>query len=421
MNGGAGLVEDSALRMWWYEEEPELRFTTRLYEVLNKADSSVFTPIDFQTMPRDYTGIILPEREDYEKHPYYNRGDYLLTSSWLLEKDVILPDTYCIEGDISGVAEGTEIIVAVNGVDYKFNCEDYKICNLEPDTTYTIVPRAVGYSFTPGSLEITIADTNQTGIDFVGESVLPVGDTISGLVSGDTCEGVEVTITSSSDEMSMTTLDDCAFSFEGLDVGEYIVSASQTGFTFVVSPTEVDVPPGDTGVQITGTTTQQVIVEEQTPTPYSGGSGSSSGGGKSGVQTPTKPEPKPEVKETVDELPAPAEEEDGDEEITVETAPIPVASISLAKKTLKRFRLLPRFAVVDIKGDNISFTNSTRVDFGSTKGVRLLRKKIMDDSTIRCRVLVRPAILSREKEQTVKVTVISGADQAETVLEVQMP
>lgn len=100
---------------------------------------------------------------------------------------------------------------------------------------YTVTPTMAGFTFTPTSSPVTIAGSNVTGVNFVGTAAAGAFS-ISGTVS--TRAGLirnlpGVTITLSGDRTGTTTTDaNGNYTFAGLPNGNYIVTPSQTGFTF---------------------------------------------------------------------------------------------------------------------------------------------------------------------------------------------
>lgn len=427
VNGEAGLVIDvPAVEEYWVAETIEPRFSGTLYELLEKNPAEDFDSYDFWTRPDMYTAFDMPRQNDY---PETRIGDYILTSSWLMEKGTVA-DTYCIQAVVSGTdgLDVSGVLIQVSGAGSCTTGTDgtCEVCGLA-DGTYTVGASKAGYDIDPVQGSVSVGDEPVEVVSFSAtEQPTPVEDrfSIAGLVRSAEDDspigGAVVTIRLSSNgaETSVTTGADGTYAFSDILEGDYVVRAEAEGFvaaqatlTLDADKTDIDFdldPSQDTGGTTTGTT---------------GGSSGSSSGGSSGGSV------------TVDETEADdggnsgdaglgAEEEDadqggdeaeadtgGDEE--EDTSPAAPAGISIAESEVAQGLLFARSATITIKAEGTTFASNAAVSFEPDRAVRLVRQQAMDDDTIVCRVRVRPAWMTRGIEG-VTVKVSTGAGLLET-------
>jgi hypothetical protein len=104
-----------------------------------------------------------------------------------------------------------------------------------------VSPSLAGYTFTPVSAALTVADSDVTQ-DFTAASQPAATYAISGRVSfaGSGLPGVTVTIAGLTSGSAVTGSGGI-YSFSGVPGGSYTVTASRTGFTFSPSPAAVTI------------------------------------------------------------------------------------------------------------------------------------------------------------------------------------
>jgi len=106
---------------------------------------------------------------------------------------------------------------------------------------YTATPSLDGFSFSPTTAQATINNANATFSNFISTVAQAATFSISGTVSGDTKQGVTVSLNGTSVTANTITDVNGAYSFGGLTKGSYTVSTSKTGFTFNPNSTTVSV------------------------------------------------------------------------------------------------------------------------------------------------------------------------------------
>jgi hypothetical protein len=103
--------------------------------------------------------------------------------------------------------------------------------------SYTVTPSRSGYTFSPGSLEIVLSETDVSDQNFTATEAANT-HSISGAVSG--AMMATVTISLGGTVVGSTTTDGSGnYTFSGLVDGSYTVTPSKSGYTF--SPTSVDI------------------------------------------------------------------------------------------------------------------------------------------------------------------------------------
>jgi hypothetical protein len=157
--------------------------------------------------------------------------------------------TYAIAGIVSNAAGAVVTIeAAMQGGGTQTVAADgttgaYVLTGLIPGS-YTLTPSALGYTFSPASLSVTITDAGVAGQDFVAILRTYV---ISGTVTG--ASGVTVTLTLPGGGTTTATASP-SYSFSGLGNGDYTVTPSSADFTFspeshAVTVSYADVPNQD--------------------------------------------------------------------------------------------------------------------------------------------------------------------------------
>jgi len=130
-----------------------------------------------------------------------------------------------------------------------------------PNGNCTITPALAGHTFSPFNRAITVANGNVTVPDFAA-SAIATTFTISGRVTlnGTGLAGVLVTI-SGAGAGSLTTDATGNFSFSGVQNGNYTITPSVTGYTFVPGNRAVTVNGASlTGQDFVGVPTQGSII-----------------------------------------------------------------------------------------------------------------------------------------------------------------
>ena len=145
--------------------------------------------------------------------------------------------TYSITGTITG---GPGASVALSGPSSATVTTDasgnFSFSGLA-DGTYTITPTENGYTFTPASLQATIADGHVLGLSF---SATALNYTLSGVITGPGASGTTVTLSGASSGSVITTPSG-SFSFTGLANGGYVVTPSLSGYAFTPAAQSVTI------------------------------------------------------------------------------------------------------------------------------------------------------------------------------------
>ncbi|MFA5794861.1 MAG: carboxypeptidase regulatory-like domain-containing protein [Candidatus Brocadiia bacterium] len=120
---------------------------------------------------------------------------------------------------------------------------------------YIITPSLSGYSFSPGSMALSINGSNWSGVNFTASTSAGGSTyTISGNISGGVGSGATVMLNGPSSASTMT--DGIGnYTFPGLVNGNYTISASKPGFTITPNSQNVSVSSANrTGINFTGST-----------------------------------------------------------------------------------------------------------------------------------------------------------------------
>jgi len=143
-------------------------------------------------------------------------------------------NAYSISGVVSGA---TGVTITLSGAAKDTVTSDgsgkYSINNLA-NGKYTVTPSKPGYSFNPGSREITVSSTSVSGTDFTAILNADPTYTLSGTVTG-AAMGKSVLITLSAQGKSTTATIDTnnSYSFPGLSNGvSYTATPSLAGYSF---------------------------------------------------------------------------------------------------------------------------------------------------------------------------------------------
>ncbi len=156
--------------------------------------------------------------------------------------------TYSISGTVSGATAAGVRVVLIGAATVSTSTDgsgNYSFSGLS-NGVYTVAPSKSGFTFTPASIAVTVSGADVTGRNFTGTAE---GNTysISGTVSGATASGVTVTLTGSA-TASTSTDGSGNYSFSGLPNGVYIVTPSESGYTFSPMSSVVTV----NGANVTG-------------------------------------------------------------------------------------------------------------------------------------------------------------------------
>src|SRR5581483_11640967 len=116
--------------------------------------------------------------------------------------------------------------------------------------SYTVTPTQPGYTFSPISAPVTVNGANVSGVNFTGSVITAGSYSISGKVSGSAA-----TLTLSGTSSGTTTVAaGGTYTFSGLANGSYVVSPSETGYSFSPSTALETVNNANiTGVNFTAT------------------------------------------------------------------------------------------------------------------------------------------------------------------------
>ena len=111
---------------------------------------------------------------------------------------------------------------------------------------YTVTPSKAGYTFTPGSLAVTVNGANQTGQNFSATLVVIPTYAISGTVTASGSALVGATMTMSGASSATTTTDASgSYTFAALANGAYTVTPAKQNYTFSPSNLAVTVAGGN--------------------------------------------------------------------------------------------------------------------------------------------------------------------------------
>ena len=181
--------------------------------------------------------------------------------------------TFSISGTITG-AGGNGATVTLGGASSATTTANsagaYTFTSLA-NGSYPVTPSHTGYTFSPSSQNATVSSANVSGVNFTA-----TGQTysISGTVSP-TAGGSGATLTLSGASTASTTASSSGnFSFTGLINGNYVVTPTNTGYTFAPATQAVTI----NGANVTGTNFTATVAA-----PTFSISGTISGGGGIGA------------------------------------------------------------------------------------------------------------------------------------------
>jgi hypothetical protein len=148
------------------------------------------------------------------------------------------PQTFSISGAISPAVGGSGANVTLSGMASATTTANgsgaYTFTGLA-NGTYTVTPSLTGYTYTPGSQNVTVNGANATGVNFTATPQVGPKFNISGTISP-VAGGSGATVTLSGVASATTATDGAGnYSFRGLANGTYAVTPSNTGYTFTPS------------------------------------------------------------------------------------------------------------------------------------------------------------------------------------------
>lgn len=121
-----------------------------------------------------------------------------------------------------------------------------------PNGTYTLTPSSTGRTFTPASLEVTVASGNLTGQNFVGEGPFTVAGKVT-QVGGANLSGATLTLAGGGKSYIAKSGSTGTFTVTGVPNGSYVLTPSMAGRTFTPVSSEVTVSSGNvTGKDFVG-------------------------------------------------------------------------------------------------------------------------------------------------------------------------
>jgi hypothetical protein len=180
--------------------------------------------------------------------------------------------TYSISGTISSAASGAGAIVTLNGTasasTTASSSGSFTFSGLS-NGSYTVTVIKSGFTFSPGTQSETVNNANVTGVNF---SATALTYSLSGTISP-AANGSGATVVLSGASGASTTADGNGnFSFSGLTVGPYTVTASKSGYTLSPSSQSETISASNiTGVSFTATAVTYSI--SGTISPAASGSG----------------------------------------------------------------------------------------------------------------------------------------------------
>jgi hypothetical protein len=149
--------------------------------------------------------------------------------------------SYGISGTISGGA-GAAVTLSgpINSSTVADGSGNYAFTGLV-NGSYTVTPSQSGASFTPASQPVTVNGADMPGIDFAGNSV-PASSVSGSIIPAGA--GITVNLTGPSNGSTVT---DSAgnYSFGGLATGNYVLTPSQSGYSFTPESLNVTVAGGN--------------------------------------------------------------------------------------------------------------------------------------------------------------------------------
>ena len=154
--------------------------------------------------------------------------------------------TYAVNGTVSGdVKAGVALTLVGNGKSLSGTTDGTGVYSIAGATagTYTLTPTHTGYTFTPASRAVTVADAAVTGQDFTSKVFTGA---VSGTVSGDVKAGVAFTLVGNGKSLSGITDGTGVYSIAGATNGTYTLTPTRAGYTF--RPTSRTVTVADAAV-----------------------------------------------------------------------------------------------------------------------------------------------------------------------------
>ena len=184
------------------------------------------------------------------------------------------PQTYSISGTVAPAAGGNGTTLTLSGSANATTTADslgnFTFSGLA-NGSYTVTPTHAGYTFSPGSLNVTVNGASMTGLNF---TATPQTFSISGTITP-TAGGSGATVTLSGAVTLTTTANSSgAYTFTGLANGSYAVTPSRAGYTFSPTSQNATVNGADvTGINFAATANGGTFSISGTITPIAGGSG----------------------------------------------------------------------------------------------------------------------------------------------------
>jgi len=172
--------------------------------------------------------------------------------------------TYSISGTISGPG-GSGAIVTLSGTASASTGADasgnYSFGGLV-NGSYTVTPSNSGFSFNPGSQNVTVSGASMPGINFTSATATTFS--ISGTISGSGGNGATVTLSGTATG-TVTANVSGAYTFTGLNNGSYTVTSSKTGFIFTPASQAVTVA-GASMTAVNFTSTAKLVIDKSVST-----------------------------------------------------------------------------------------------------------------------------------------------------------
>ncbi|MEP6539622.1 MAG: DUF2012 domain-containing protein [Bryobacteraceae bacterium] len=137
------------------------------------------------------------------------------------------PVTYSISGKVSGSAAKVTLTGASSASVNTDASGNYTFPGL-PNGSYVVTPSQAGFTFSPSSTSVTINSASISALNFTATATTTTTYSISGKVSG---SAAKVILTGSASG-SVNTDTSGNFSFSGLPNGSYVITPSQSGYTF---------------------------------------------------------------------------------------------------------------------------------------------------------------------------------------------
>lgn len=184
--------------------------------------------------------------------------------------------TYVLSGAITPAAAGSGTTLTLSGAANATSTADasgnFSFTGLA-NGSYTITPSKPGFTFTPGSQAETINGASVAAVNFVAAAQTQTFS-ISGTISP-TAGGSGATVTLNGAASATATANSLgAYSFTGLANGSYVVTPSNTGYSFSPSSQPVTISGTNlTGVNFTASVQAPTFTISGTITPATIGSG----------------------------------------------------------------------------------------------------------------------------------------------------